>query len=300
MPVPLDISRRKARFQTTEFALQLSRHGDVLISGTEEQYTEKEQLLQDVADLACEFCYKVKPVLRKATATEEGATTTSTAALEPRERATATTTRPATNRAARDAATTARVVAAAAEYRPVNHNAVAGQSSSENCQSIFADIMNGVEDADAWQPGNTDQVVELAPAPVPPVPTPVPLVQPPLPPVQARVPVTSVARPRTWGGQATRQKRYREHLASLEKRAEEDRSIKKLEIALEERRLAMEERQMERRLVIEERQVILSENRLAFEREKFYVLQEAGAEERRLRLQLQEHYLKVVNGQINK
>ncbi|KAM7314698.1 hypothetical protein ISCGN_004482 [Ixodes scapularis] len=167
-------------------------------SGTEEQYTEKEQLLQDVADLACEFCYKVKPVLRKATATEEGATTTSTAALE---RATATTTRPATNRAARDAATTARVVAAAAEYRPVNHNAVAGQSSSENCQSIFADIMNGVEDADAWQPGNTDQVVELAPAPVPPVPTPVPLVQPPLPPVQARVPVTSVARPRTWGGQ---------------------------------------------------------------------------------------------------
>ncbi|KAG0433853.1 hypothetical protein HPB47_019540 [Ixodes persulcatus] len=250
-------------------------------SGTEEQYTEKEQLLQDVADLAREFCYKVKPVLRKATATEEGATTTSTATLEPPERATATTTRPGTNRAARDAATTARVVAAAAEYRPGNHNAAAG---SENCQSIFVDMMNGMEDADAWVPGNTDQVVEQVPAPVPLVPTPVPLVQPTLPPVQARVPVTSVARPRTWGGQATRQKRYREHLGSLEKRAEEDRSIKKLEIALEERRLAMEERQMERRLAIEERQVTLSEDRLAFEREKFYVLQEAAAEERRLRL----------------
>ncbi|KAG0432309.1 hypothetical protein HPB47_020954 [Ixodes persulcatus] len=111
-------------------------------SATEEQYTEKEQLLQDVADLAREFCYKVKPVLRKATATEE----------------------------------------------------------------------------------------------------------------------------------ATRQKRYREHLGSLEKRAEEDRNIRKLEIALEERRLAMEERHMERRLAIEERQMTLSENRLAFERETFYVL----------------------------
>ncbi|KAM7285678.1 hypothetical protein ISCGN_032565 [Ixodes scapularis] len=55
---------------------------------------------------------------------------------------------------------------------------------------------------------------------------------------------------------ATRQKRYREHLASLEKTAEEDHSIKKkLEIALEERRLAMEKRQMERRLTIEERQL---------------------------------------------
>ncbi|KAG0443908.1 hypothetical protein HPB47_014396 [Ixodes persulcatus] len=146
------------------------------------QYTEKEQLLQDVADLVCEFGYKVKPVLRKATATEEGATTTFTATLEPPERATATSARPATNRAARDAATTARVVAAATEYRPVNHNAVAGQST-------------------------------------------------------------------------TRQKRYREHLGSLEKRAEEDRRIKKLEIALEERHLAMEERQIERRLAIEERQL---------------------------------------------
>ncbi|KAG0416161.1 hypothetical protein HPB47_006671 [Ixodes persulcatus] len=124
-------------------------------SGTEEQYTEKEQLLQDVADLAREFYYKVKPVPRKATATEEDATTTSTATLEPPERATATRARPATNRAARDAATTARVVAAAAAYRPVNHNVVAGQST-------------------------------------------------------------------------TRQKRYREHLGSLEKRAEEDRCIKKL------------------------------------------------------------------------
>ncbi|KAG0429653.1 hypothetical protein HPB47_023417 [Ixodes persulcatus] len=54
---------------------------------------------------------------------------------------------------------------------------------------------------------------------------------------------------------ATRQKRYREHLGSLEKRAEEDRRIKKLEIALEKRRLAMEERQIERRLATEERQV---------------------------------------------
>ncbi|KAG0430012.1 hypothetical protein HPB47_023096 [Ixodes persulcatus] len=84
-------------------------------SGTEEQYTEKEHMLQDVADLAREFGHKVKPVLRKATATEEGATTTSTATLEPPERATATTARPAKNRAVRDAATTARVVAAAAE-----------------------------------------------------------------------------------------------------------------------------------------------------------------------------------------
>ncbi|KAG0420696.1 hypothetical protein HPB47_003348 [Ixodes persulcatus] len=90
---------------------------------------------------------------------------------------------------------------------------------------------------------------------------------------------------------ATRQKRYREHLGSLEKRAEEDRRIKKLEIALEKRRLAMEERQIERRLAIEERQVTLSEDRLSFEKEKFYVLQEAAAEERRHRLQLQEHYV---------
>ncbi|KAG0417119.1 hypothetical protein HPB47_005864 [Ixodes persulcatus] len=136
-----------------------------------EQYTEKEQLLQDVADLARKFGYKVKPVLRKATATEEGATTTSTATLEPPERTAATTARPATNRAAGDAATTARGVAAAAD------------------------------------------------------------------------------------------------------------------------RLAMEERQIERRLAIEERQVTLSEDRLAFEKEKFYVLQEAAAEERRHRLQLQEHYV---------
>ncbi|KAG0413679.1 hypothetical protein HPB47_009175 [Ixodes persulcatus] len=55
-------------------------------------------------------------------------------------------------------------------------------------------------------------------------------------------------------GLSTRQKRYREHLGSLEKRAEEDRRIKKLEIALEKRRLAMEERQIERRLATEERQ----------------------------------------------
>ncbi|KAG0419247.1 hypothetical protein HPB47_004251, partial [Ixodes persulcatus] len=213
---------------------------------------KKEQLLQDVADLAREFGYKFKPVPRKATATEEGATTTSTATLEPPERATVTTTRPtlarpATNRAARDAATTARVVAAAAAYRPVNHNAAARQSSPENCQFLIVQIMNGVEDADAWQPGNTDQVVQLVPAPVP-------LVQPTSPPVQARVPLTSVAQPRTLVVQATRQKRYREHLGSLEKRAEEDRSIKKLVIALEERRLAMEERQIEEHLAIEERQ----------------------------------------------
>ncbi|KAG0421738.1 hypothetical protein HPB47_002398 [Ixodes persulcatus] len=83
---------------------------------------------------------------------------------------------------------------------------------------------------------------------------------------------------------ATRQKRYREHLGSLEKRAEEDRRIKKLEIALEKRRLAMEERQIERRLAIEKRQVTLNEDRLSFEKEKFYVLQEAAAEERRHRL----------------
>ncbi|KAG0428299.1 hypothetical protein HPB47_024702 [Ixodes persulcatus] len=88
-----------------------------------------------------------------------------------------------------------------------------------------------------------------------------------------------------------KQKRYREHLGSLEKRAEEDRRIKKLEIALEKRRLAMEERQIERHLAIEERQVTLSEDRLSFEKEKFYVLQEAAAEERRHRLQLQEHYV---------
>ncbi|KAG0445493.1 hypothetical protein HPB47_014565 [Ixodes persulcatus] len=56
------------------------------------------------------------------------------------------------------------------------------------------------------------------------------------------------------GVKATRQKCYREHLGSLEKRAEEDRRIKKQEIALEKRRLAMEERQIERRLAIEERQ----------------------------------------------
>ncbi|KAG0428294.1 hypothetical protein HPB47_024710 [Ixodes persulcatus] len=54
-----------------------------------------------------------------------------------------------------------------------------------------------------------------------------------------------------------------------------------------EKRLAMEERQIERRLAIEERQVTLSEDSLAFEKEKFYVLQEAAAEERRHRLQLQ-------------
>ncbi|KAG0422866.1 hypothetical protein HPB47_001342 [Ixodes persulcatus] len=70
----------------------------------------------------------VKPVLKKATATEESATTTSTATLEPPERATATTARPATNRAARDAATTARVVAAAAEYRPDSSAATKGAS----------------------------------------------------------------------------------------------------------------------------------------------------------------------------
>ncbi|KAG0422422.1 hypothetical protein HPB47_001747 [Ixodes persulcatus] len=73
----------------------------------------------------------------------------------------------------------------------------------------------------------------------------------------------------------------KEHLGSLEKRAEEDRTIKKkLEIALQERRLVMEELQIERRLAMEERQVTLSEDRLAFEKEKFYVLQEAAAEER--------------------
>ncbi|XP_040073178.1 uncharacterized protein LOC115313150 [Ixodes scapularis] len=77
------------------------------LSGTEEQYTEKEQLLQEVADLAHEFGYKVKSVPRKTTATEEGANTTSTSTLEPPERATATTARPAKNRAARDAVTTA-------------------------------------------------------------------------------------------------------------------------------------------------------------------------------------------------
>ncbi|KAG0425063.1 hypothetical protein HPB47_027748 [Ixodes persulcatus] len=74
------------------------------------------------------------------------------------------------------------------------------------------------------------------------------------------------------------------------RRAEEDRRIKKLEIAVEKWRLAIEERQIERRMAIEERQVTLSEDRLSFEKEKFYVLQEAAAEERRNLLQLQEHY----------
>ncbi|KAG0423110.1 hypothetical protein HPB47_001100 [Ixodes persulcatus] len=61
-----------------------------------------------------------------------------------------------------------------------------------------------------------------------------------------------------------KQKRYREHLGSPEKRAEEDRRIKKLEIALEEKRLAMEERQIERRLAIEECQVNSSSALAAF------------------------------------
>ncbi|KAG0445196.1 hypothetical protein HPB47_018652 [Ixodes persulcatus] len=60
---------------------------------------------------------------------------------------------------------------------------------------------------------------------------------------------------------------------------------------LRSKRLAMEEHQIERRLAIEERQVTLSEDSLAFEKEKFYVLQEDAAEEKRHRLQLQEHYV---------
>ncbi|KAG0445187.1 hypothetical protein HPB47_018725 [Ixodes persulcatus] len=59
-----------------------------------------------------------------------------------------------------------------------------------------------------------------------------------------------------WGetNPGSRQKRYREHLGSLEKGLEEDRSIERLKIPLEERSLATEKHQIERGLAIEERQ----------------------------------------------